>query len=177
MNRTFARYAAGLIMLLSLAACGTPAPSTGQTGDTPAASPSASASAQGSQTPKIGATDTLLTVRTQGGMCPNNGCSSEKQIKADGSYQVLDGTGAQKDGMLDPAEVAKLTELIAAADFDEIKSRPFTGTCPIIFDGVELIYTFQTLSGPVEIASCQTGIDENSPLFQHVAALLATIDQ
>lgn len=177
MNRTFARYALGLIMLLSLAACGTPAQTTGQTGDTPAASPSPSAVAQGSQTPKIAADATLLTVRTRGGMCPNGGCWSEHQIKADGSYQVSNYTGAQKNGTLDPAEAAKLTQLIAESDFNQIKAQPFTGTCPIAFDGMEFVYTFQTMSGPVEIASCETGIDENSPLFQQIASLLTTIDQ
>lgn len=176
MNRSFARYAVGLIMLLSLAACGTPDQPTGQTGDMPAASPSASAAAPGSGTPKIAADATLLTIRTRGGMCPG-GCWSEQQIKADGSYVASDYTGMQKNGTLDPAEAAKLTQLIAESDLNQIKAQPFTGTCPIAFDGLEFVYTFQTMSGPVEIASCESGIDERSPLFQQIASILATINQ
>lgn len=177
MTHAFAQYALCLITLLSLAACGVAEPPAAQTSATPIATTSAGANSQSAATPKIGSTDTLLTIRTRGGLCRYGPCWSEKYIRADGSYHATDGTGAQKDGTLDDAKVAELMQLIAAANFDEIRSQPFTGTCPTASDGQELIYTFQTPSGEETIASCEIAIDANSPLFQHIAALLDTLNQ
>lgn len=161
MYRIMIRFALGLLTLLTLAACGV------------AALPAADSSAK----PKIGAHQTLLTIRSEGGMCVNGGCWSEQQIKADGSFTATDNTGAQTSGTLDAAAVAELTQQIAATDFEKIKAQPFTGTCPLAFDGQEYTYTFQTLSGPQTIASCKVGIDEASPLFQTIAGLLAVMKQ
>ncbi len=111
------------------------------------------------------------------GTACNGGCWSEKQIKADGSFTAADSTGAQAAGTLDAAKVAELTQQIAAADFEQLKAQPFTGTCPLAFDGQEFIYTFQTLSGPQTIATCTVGIDENSPLFQTIAGLIEGMNQ
>lgn len=177
MYRNMTRFALGLLTLLTLAACGVAAQPTAQTINTPVASPSASPSPQPSTAPKIGAQDSILTIRTRGGMCVNGECWSEKQIKADGSFTAADSTGAQTNGTLDAAKVAELTQQIAATDFEQIKAQPFTGTCPIAYDGQEYIYTFQTLSGPQTIESCAVGIDENSPLFQNIAGLIDVMSQ
>lgn len=176
MYRTIVRYTLGLMTLLSLAACGAAATPTAQGSIVPVPSVVASPKPDDSITPKIGAGDVLLTIRAEGGNCIG-GCWSEKTIKANGSYTAADVTGAQKNGTLDAETVAELTQLIAAADFEQIKAQPFTGTCPIAFDGQELIYTFQTTSGPQTIASCKVGIDENDPLFQNIAGLVELMNQ
>jgi hypothetical protein len=173
MYRVMRRFALGLLTVLTLAACGVAAQPTAQTTTTPIAGPSTSASAD----PKIGADATVLTIRTRGGHCMNGECWSEKQIKANGSFTAADSTGAQKTGTLDAARVAELIEQIAATDFEQLKVQPFTGTCPIAFDGQEYIYTFQTLSGPQTIESCAVGIDETSPLFQNIAGLVEVMNQ
>ncbi len=111
------------------------------------------------------------------GTACNGGCWSEKQIKADGSFTAADSTGAQAAGTLGAAKVAELTQQIAAADFEQLKAQPFTGTCPLAFDGQEYIYTFQTVSGPQTIGSCKVGIDENSPLFQTIAGSIEVMNQ
>ena len=167
------RFALGLLTLLTLAACGVAAQPTAQTIATPVASPAPDSTAE----PKIGADDTLLSIRAEGGMCVDGGCWSEKQIKVDGSFTAADNTGAEKTGTLDAARVAELTQQIAATDFEQLKAQPFTGTCPLAFDGQEYIYTFQTVSGPETIASCKVAIDESSPLFQTVAGLIAVMNQ
>jgi hypothetical protein len=177
MHRIMTRCACGLLTLVMLAACGVAAPPTAETSNPPLASPSASSAPHASTAPKIGAHDTILTIRTQGGMCVNGACWSEKYINADGSFTATDGTGAQTHGTLDAAKVAELAQQIAATDFAQLKAQPFTGTCPIAYDGQEYIYTFSTLSGPQTIASCAVAIDENSPLFQHIAGLIAVINQ
>ncbi len=171
MTRSMTRFALGLLTLLALAACGVAAQPTTQTSTSPVASPSTS------PVPKIGVQDTILTIRAEGGHCLSGACWSEKQVKADGSFTATDSTGAQTHGTLDAAHVAELTQQIAATDFEQLKVQPFTGTCPLAFDGQELIYTFQTVSGPQTIASCKVGIDENSPLFQNIAALNEVMNQ
>jgi hypothetical protein len=172
MYRIMIRFGLGQLTLLMLAACGVAAQPTAQTITTPVASPSAIPSPDSSAEPTIGEHDTILTIRAEGGHCVNGGCWSEKQIKADGSFTAADSTGAQTTGTLGAATVAELTQQIAATDFEQLKAQPFTGTCPLAFDGQEYIYTFQTVSGPQTIASCKVGIDENSPLFQTIAGLI-----
>lgn len=177
MYRNMTRFVLGLLTVLTLAACGVAPQPAAQTGTTPTISPSTSPAPDASTSPKIGAQAPILTIRTRGGMCVNGECSSEKQINADGSFTAADSTGAQTHGTLDPAKVAELTQQIADADFAQIKAQPFTGTCPIAYDGQEYIYTFHTMSGPQTIESCAVGIDENSPLFQTVAGLVAVMNQ
>lgn len=173
MYRIMIRFTLGLLTIIALAACEAAAQPAAQTITTPVASPLPDSPDK----PKIGANGTLLTVRAEGGHCVNGGCWSETQIKADGSFTATDSTGKQTSGTLDAAAVAELTQQIAATDFEQIKAQPFTGTCPLAFDGQEYTYTFQTLSGPQTIASCKVAIDENSPLFQTVAGLLAVTNQ
>src|SRR3954454_5732138 len=101
MYRTMIRFALGLLTLLTLAACGMAAQPTAQAIITPVASPAPDNPVK----PKIGVHDTLLTIRSEGGMCVNGGCWSEQQIKADGSFTTADNTGAKKSGTLDVATV------------------------------------------------------------------------
>ena len=69
--------------------------------------------------------------------------------------------------------MATLTAAIAATDFAAIKSKPFTGECPIAFDGQELIFEFATSArARSAIASCEVDIDWGHPLFIAVAAAL-----
>ena len=173
MSRIMIRFTLALLTLLTLAACGVAAQPTTEIVATPVASPVPDTVVD----PKIGAQDTLVKIRADGGMCMNGGCWSEKEIKADGSYTAVDHTGAQTSGTLDADAVAELTQQIAATDFEQIKAQPFTGTCPLAFDGQEFTYTFQTLSGPQTLASCTVAIDEESPLFQTVSGLVEAMNQ
>jgi hypothetical protein len=161
MYRITIHLALGLLTLLTLAACGIAAQSV--------AGPSAD--------PKLGQHAPLLTIRAEGGHCVTGGCWSEQQINVDGTFTATDSTGATKSGTVDAVTVAELTQQIAVTNFAELKAQPFTGTCPIVFDGQEYSYTFQTLSGPQTIASCQVEIDENSPLFQTIAGLIEVMNQ
>ena len=73
-------------------------------------------------------------------------------------------------GLLQPAPWL-LVVAIGAADFEAIRSRPFTGTCPIAFDGQEIIFDFGAAAAIERVASCQVAIDWSDPLF--VAAVAA----
>lgn len=76
-------------------------------------------------------------------------------------------------GSVEPDRVVALQQSIAEADFEEIRSHPFTGECPVNFDGQELVLEFATVTGTERIESCQVEIDWNSPLFATVTAVMA----
>ena len=60
-------------------------------------------------------------------------------------------------------------------DFDVVRAVPFEGECPVNFDGQEVIYEFGAPSGVERIASCETAIDPDHPLFAGVAAALSSV--
>ena len=61
------------------------------------------------------------------------------------------------------------------ADFEAIKSHPFTDTCPIAFDGQQFIYTFTIGAGSERIDSCEVVVDPANPLFIAVDAAIASV--
>jgi len=75
-------------------------------------------------------------------------------------------------GRVDAQAMAALTAAIPATDFNAIKSHPFTGECPVNFDGQELIFEFAAGAGTQRIASCEVDIDWGSPLFVAVGVAL-----
>jgi hypothetical protein len=119
---------------------------------------------------------TLLTLQYHGGMCPDGACESVTALRRDGTYTRTIGKGTPREGSVSRQKVDTLSQEIARADFARIKSVPFTGTCPIAYDGQEAIYTFQTAVGPQEIASCKVQIDENSSLFKAVQAIVDEVN-
>lgn len=116
----------------------------------------------------------LLSVKAVGGLCPNGECESTTIVHRDGHFSIRVGRDAPRNGQVPLEAVDRLAAEIARADFPRIKSVPFTGTCPVAYDGQELIYTFPTAAiGEQEIASCKVQIDTASPLFQAVEAVLS----
>jgi hypothetical protein len=78
-------------------------------------------------------------------------------------------------GQLNPGKVEALVEIIRQTDFEAVRARPFTGTCPTAYDGQESVFAFYTGGGVEEVDSCQTEIDSNSPLFRSLQELEAAI--
>jgi hypothetical protein len=64
---------------------------------------------------------------------------------------------------------------VKTTNFDAIRARKFTGECPTAYDGQETIYEFGTPTGTERIASCETEIDPNQPVFAAVRAALQTV--
>jgi hypothetical protein len=110
----------------------------------------------------------LLTLTMRGGLCVPGACETTYYVEQDGRVHLA-AKPPNEVGHLDEAGLAEIQAQIAAADFDEIRSHPFTGTCPTAFDGQELVLEFGTAAGPVEIASCEVAIDWNEPLFAPIA--------
>jgi hypothetical protein len=58
-----------------------------------------------------------------------------------------------------------LTAAIGQTDFAALRAHPFTGECPVNFDGQELIFEFSVGTTTQRIASCEVDIDWGHPLF------------
>lgn len=114
----------------------------------------------------------LVTVTTRGGECPVGACGSTLVVERDGRLRE---TAPEKLvlGEVTPEALAALDGAIKTADFAAIRSRPFTGECPVNVDGQEVIYEFGTPSGPERVASCESQIDLDDPLFRAVDLALA----
>ena len=113
----------------------------------------------------------LVSVEMRGGECPSGSCDRLLNIEADGSiHEVI-----PKDRVLGtaPPEVIDALQVeVEQADYLAIRSRPFTDTCPIAFDGQQVIYTFHVTTGDREIDSCKIAVDPADPLFVAVDAAL-----
>jgi hypothetical protein len=116
-------------------------------------------------------TGPLVKVEATGGLCPAGTCRSVIAIEADGLAHQIEPVETQIHRATNDAIDAYRAEL-AVTDFDAIRSRPFTGLCPIAFDGQELIFTFATSAGPERISSCEVEIDPEDPLFAAVNGML-----
>jgi hypothetical protein len=119
-------------------------------------------------------TGPLVTVRLEGGMCPEGLCQAAWVLERDG--RIL--TDAEPPEALGQAPGEAMTALVAAvgaADFNAIRSRPFTGECPTAYDGQEIILEFHAPSGVQRVASCEVEIDWTSPLFAATVAALSSV--
>ena len=113
----------------------------------------------------------LVTIETRGGECPQGACGARVAIERDGRLHRLEPDPGQMASL--PADVvAAIDGAIRATDFAAIRSRTFTGECPVNFDGQETIYEFSTPGGVERIASCEVEIDPEHPLFVAVDAAL-----
>ena len=121
--------------------------------------------------PGSGVGGTLVVVETRGGLCFNPPCGSRMAIDADGRVHQLAPVVAEL-GTAAPDVLSALSAAVRAADFAAIKSKPFTGECPVNFDGQEVICEFSLASGIETIASCTVEVDPEHPLFRAVEATL-----
>ncbi len=122
--------------------------------------------------PVPGLGGTLVVVETRGGECIDPPCGSRIAIESDGRVHQLAPVVAEL-GTVPADALAALSGAIRAADFALIKSRPFTGECPVNFDGQEIIYEFSTLGGVETIATCTFDVDPDGPPYVEVWSALA----
>ena len=116
-------------------------------------------------------TGPLLTVEIRGGMCPVGACDNSVILERDGRVHAA-AKPPNDMGQVDGQAMAALTAAMQATDWAALKSHPFTGECPIAFDGQELVFEFSVGSGPQRIASCAFEIDWGHPLFVAVGVAL-----
>lgn len=116
-------------------------------------------------------TGPLVTVTTRGGMCMDGPCGGTVVLERDGTARSA-AKPPNELGHVSAQAMATLTAAVAATDFAALKSRPFTGECPVAFDGQELIFEFVVRGTTQRIASCEVDIDWGHPLFVAVGVAL-----
>lgn len=116
-------------------------------------------------------TGPLLTVSMRGGLCAAGPCDSSVILERDGRVHAA-AKPPNDLGRVPADAMATLTSAIAATDFNALRSHPFTGECPVNFDGQELIFEFSVGSGTQRIASCEVDVDWGHPLFVAVGVAL-----
>ena len=121
----------------------------------------------------VPATGPLLTVSLQGGMCMDGPCDSAVVLERDG--RVHSAAKPPNDlGRVSAQPYAALDAAIQATDFDAMRARPFTGECPIAFDGQKQVFEF-SIGGTIQrLDSCESELDWSSPLF---IAMVATLGE
>jgi hypothetical protein len=123
----------------------------------------------------------LLTYQRVGGRCMYGACLTEIVIYRDRTFLLVDGTGFKQAGRLQRRVLPALTQAIQTADFNAIRAKKFTGTCPTAFDGQESIYKFYPQSqmgvdAPIElIASCTVQINSTDPVFAQTDRIVQQI--
>jgi hypothetical protein len=113
----------------------------------------------------------LLTVQMRGGLCPEGACANAVILDRDGRVHAA-AKPPNDLGQVDAKALAALTAAIQATDWAAVKSHPFTGQCPVAFDGQELIFEFSVGTGTQRVASCEVEIDWGHPLFVAVGVAL-----
>src|SRR5688572_27661455 len=89
----------------------------------------------------------LMTASFTGGHCVYGACDGQVTVYTGGTYVMTNGSGAEQTDLLTASLITNLMLEIEAADYDAIRSQPFTDICPIAYDGQQVTYTFYTSGG------------------------------
>ena len=119
-------------------------------------------------TPVLAGDGLLVTYFAHGGHCRTGTCEFTAEMFADGRVNRSDGM----EQVVDPMSLGLLTRGIEEADWDAIRAVPFTGECPVNFDGQESVYTFHVEPEPILIESCTTEVDTTQEPFQTIHGIL-----
>ena len=109
-------------------------------------------------------TGPLVTVTTRGGECPAGACGQVVIVERDGHVHSA-AKPPNELGTVPAQAMATLTVAVNQTDYAALKAHPFTGECPVNFDGQELIFEFVVGTTTQRIASCEVDIDWGHPLF------------
>jgi hypothetical protein len=116
-------------------------------------------------------TGPLLTVQLVGGMCMDGPCDFAVVLERDG--RVHDGKTPDGNlGRVSAQAYAALDAAIQTTDFGAMRAKPFTGECPIAFDGQKQIFEFSAGGTTQRLDSCESELDWSSPLFIAMGAAL-----
>lgn len=115
----------------------------------------------------------LLKAEARGGLCVTGSmCESQITVMSDGAWTRTGGDAA-RSGVLPASRVAALAEAVRRTGL--ASAPPFTGTCPIAYDGQEQVLTWLQDGAPVTAASCEREFDPGDPLVVAAADLSAEL--
>jgi hypothetical protein len=120
----------------------------------------------GARTPAAPVT-ALVDIRYSGGLCVSGAtCEARVRLLPDGRL-LRDGKLLR---VVSATRVTALRKAIARLDLDDVRAHPFTGTCPIAYDGQEATYRFRGVDAALR--SCRWDL-ERVPAVQLVGRTLA----
>ena len=117
---------------------------------------------------------TVVASRTAtGGLCVTGStCESVFTVSSDGTWAIGSDDQVQS-GVLDAATLAAILDATTATTLPD--APPFTGTCPVAYDGQEVIYSWVDASNStISVSACDKAVPPNDPL---VLALDAAANQ
>lgn len=119
----------------------------------------------------------ILNVVFMGGLCQYGVCSQQIDFYEDGTVLAQSGNDTTTVKQIEPEFMERLVNESEAADFDDIRSVPFTEICPTAYDGQETVFSFFLSTGPEVVASCSVQVDMSHPLFVAVNAATEAWEQ
>jgi hypothetical protein len=160
------------LLVVACASTPTPSPSSAP----PSAQPPSTAGpgSPAAPTPSEAVDGVSVSVQTLGGHCLQGACGGTITIEPDGRAHQVEPEPKELGTVPHEIMEALIVE-VQQADFDAIRSRPFTDTCPIAFDGQQVIYSFSIVTHDERIDSCEVVVDPANPLFIAVDAAIASV--
>jgi hypothetical protein len=105
-----------------------------------------------------------------GGMCPEGMCESSLQVRADGTWTRTQAGSQTATGTLADAQLAAVAEATATTGIP--RAPAFTGTCPIAYDGQEVVYSWTAPDGTAwRVSACERAIAPDDPLVVALRAV------
>lgn len=124
----------------------------------------------------------LVDVVKYGGECPSGGCGSKTTFYNNGDvrieapvYDRASGGYVTKttESQITLTQLNDLVTKINNQDFERVKQRPFTGTCPTAYDGQAVTYIVYKNGTTENLDSCRYILDQ--PLFETISQLSAEV--
>lgn len=115
----------------------------------------------------------VVKAESRGGLCVTGSmCESSTIVMSDGAWTRVT-NGDVRTGTVRAERVAALTDAVEATGL--ASAPPFTGTCPIAYDGQEIVLTWLDDGEPVTVASCEREFDPDDPLVVATAELATVL--
>ncbi len=122
----------------------------------------------------------LVEYESYGGLCPYGGCTHRVTFYNDGDivnethvYNQTTETYEAKtiEKQITTQELNGLINKINGTNFEQVKQKKFTGTCPTAYDGQAQIYTIYSAQQTEKLDSCEYVVD--APVFETISQLVA----
>jgi hypothetical protein len=171
LDRTLRLGVAALALIVAGCSAASSAPSPVASAEASSA-PSAAASAAPSTAASVAASGALASVQLRGGECAAAAtCDTIITLDADGRIHLA-AKPPNDLGTASAGQLKALQDAIDATDFNALRKPAFSGTCPTAYDGQELVFEFTTAHGVERLASCESVLDYNAPVFKAFVAAL-----
>lgn len=128
----------------------------------------------------VAPTEVVVTVESSGGCAQMGPNCTRLVVFGDGTVEayrfVADDVDPIGTGTIDPGLVVDLAAVVAATDFDALRSRLPEGECRGCYDGIDTTMSFETNGGSERFDSIEVELDASEPLFAAAWAVAGAAD-